>query len=116
MTFGTPEFTHITYNDDTVEKMKLLCRLSALPEKAPISSAKPWEMGIEFSYLQSLRTKFENEWSWKELEKKINKYENYMVRFKDGMDDLDLHFVHAKSPRKDAIPLILLHGWPGTSS
>ena len=25
----------------------------------------------------------------------------------------DLHFIHARSERTDAIPLILLHGWPG---
>ncbi|KAK2616274.1 hypothetical protein QQS21_000708 [Conoideocrella luteorostrata] len=29
--------------------------------------------------------------------------------------DLDVHFIHQKSKREDAIPIILLHGWPSTS-
>jgi len=36
------------------------------------------------------------------------------VHIVDGEDELDLHFVHAKSPRKDAVPLLMMHGWPGT--
>ena len=30
------------------------------------------------------------------------------------MDGLRLHFVHARSSRPDAVPLLLTHGWPGS--
>jgi pimeloyl-ACP methyl ester carboxylesterase len=27
---------------------------------------------------------------------------------------IQMHFVHERSPHPDAIPLLLLHGWPGS--
>jgi len=30
------------------------------------------------------------------------------------IEDLSIHFVHHRSTRADAIPLILCHGWPGS--
>lgn len=32
----------------------------------------------------------------------------------DGFGTVDLHFVHAKSDRADAFPMLFLHGWPGS--
>lgn len=33
------------------------------------------------------------------------------VKFDD--EGIDLHFIHARSPNENAIPLLILHGWPG---
>jgi pimeloyl-ACP methyl ester carboxylesterase len=30
------------------------------------------------------------------------------------IDGLDIHFIHARSPHDDALPLIITHGWPGS--
>ncbi|CAG8098376.1 unnamed protein product [Penicillium salamii] len=32
----------------------------------------------------------------------------------NGFDDLDIHFLHHKSTQPGAIPLIFIHGWPGS--
>lgn len=40
----------------------------------------------------------------------MNEYPHYTTR----IEDVKIHFVHARSKRKDAIPLIMCHGWPGT--
>lgn len=34
--------------------------------------------------------------------------------FKADIDWCSLHFIHRRSVRADAIPLLLLHGWPGS--
>ena len=31
-----------------------------------------------------------------------------------SIDDLDVHFIHVRSPHEDAMPLIITHGWPGS--
>ena len=31
-----------------------------------------------------------------------------------AIDDLDIHFLHARSPEPDALPLVITHGWPGS--
>ena len=64
--------------------------------------------------IERLKNMFQNEWSWKALEGKIAKFDHFLVHYENGGDALDLHYIHVKSPRSDAIPLILLHDWPST--
>ena len=35
-------------------------------------------------------------------------------QFSTEIDGLDIHFLHARSLRAEAFPLILTHGWPGS--
>lgn len=37
-----------------------------------------------------------------------------MGQFKTVIDDVDIHFLHRRSPRPDATPLLITHGWPGS--
>ena len=39
---------------------------------------------------------------------------NAWPQFTTRIDDLDIHFVHARSPEPDAMPLVITHGWPGS--
>jgi len=39
---------------------------------------------------------------------------NSQPHFHTTLDNVKIHFVHARSPRSDAIPLIMVHGWPGS--
>ncbi|EJD04936.1 alpha/beta-hydrolase [Fomitiporia mediterranea MF3/22] len=94
--------------------MLSLLQAAPFPDKAPIDANTPWQLGIEYDYLKKLKHMFETEWSWKALEKNVAKFQHYLVQYEKDGDALDLHYVHVKSPRSDAIPLILLHGWPGT--
>lgn len=32
----------------------------------------------------------------------------------EGFGDIDMHFLHARSDVKNAIPLLFVHGWPGS--
>jgi pimeloyl-ACP methyl ester carboxylesterase len=34
--------------------------------------------------------------------------------YKTPIENLSIHFVYEKSPAPDAIPLLLVHGWPGS--
>ncbi|KAL5521015.1 hypothetical protein ACEPAG_8937 [Sanghuangporus baumii] len=114
MAFGIPEQIQVKYENEAVQSMLSLLRASPFPEKSPIDPSAPWKLGMDVEYLKKLKHMFLTEWSWSSLEKKIAQYDNFVVHYEHGGDVLDLHFVHAKSPRSDAIPLILLHGWPGT--
>jgi len=39
---------------------------------------------------------------------------NALPQFITEIDGLDIHFIHAKSPHENAMPLIITHGWPGS--
>jgi epoxide hydrolase len=37
-------------------------------------------------------------------------------QYRTTIDGLVIYFLHTRSPRADALPLILTHGWPGSVS
>ena len=37
-----------------------------------------------------------------------------LPQFMTEIDDLDIHFIHVKSRHENALPVILIHGWPGS--
>jgi len=39
---------------------------------------------------------------------------NAVPQFTTEIDGLDIHFIHVRSQHKDALPLIVNHGWPGS--
>ncbi|TQN65830.1 putative epoxide hydrolase [Colletotrichum shisoi] len=43
----------------------------------------------------------------------MNSFPNYMIRVEDRKGAVDLHFIVLLSAKKNAIPLVLLHGWYG---
>lgn len=40
---------------------------------------------------------------------------NNFPQFETGIEGLTIHFVGLFSEKQDAVPLLLLHGWPGKS-
>ncbi|MFP6662440.1 MAG: alpha/beta fold hydrolase, partial [Myxococcota bacterium] len=47
---------------------------------------------------------------WRERESLLNRF----PQFTTEIDGIDIHFVHARSPEKTALPLVITHGWPGS--
>jgi pimeloyl-ACP methyl ester carboxylesterase len=69
-----------------------------------------WDRGVPVDYLRALAGYWRTEYDWREHEGRINDY----PQFTTTIDGLDLHFVHVRSPEAHALPLLLIHGWPGT--
>ena len=54
-------------------------------------------------------------YNWRSEETRLNKMPQYMASVRvDHFGDIDLHFVHSLSSSHNAIPLLFLHGWPGS--
>jgi len=47
---------------------------------------------------------------WRKKETELNK----LPHFKTEIDNQTIHFIHVKSKEAKAIPLMLIHGWPGS--
>jgi pimeloyl-ACP methyl ester carboxylesterase len=47
---------------------------------------------------------------WRAVEARLNAYPQFVTE----IDGEDIHFLHVRSSRPDATPLVLTHGWPGT--
>lgn len=80
-----------------------------LPDQIPGTS---WEYGTERGYLEELLGYWANEFDWRAQEARINAFH----QFTTVIDDVDTHFIHQRSSDADAIPLMIVHGWPGSIS
>lgn len=69
-----------------------------------------WSQGIPLAYTRELANYWASEYDWRRFEKKLNSWPQFVTT----IDDIDVHFIHRKSPHKNALPLIISHGWPGS--
>tara|TARA_R110002033_G_scaffold37361_1_gene76290 strand:+ start:1708 stop:2835 length:1128 start_codon:yes stop_codon:yes gene_type:complete len=69
-----------------------------------------WKYGTSLSYIKELANYWLEEFDWRIIEKEINSFPNFIA----DVDGNQIHFLHIKSNKKNAIPIIITHGWPGS--
>jgi microsomal epoxide hydrolase len=77
------------------------------PDQLPGTS---WEYGADIRKVRELATYWQTQYNWRKHEARINQFHQYTTE----IDGQQIHFIHERSPRPDAVPLLLLHGWPGS--
>ncbi|KAJ7467178.1 Alpha/Beta hydrolase protein [Mycena latifolia] len=92
-----------------VPHLKDLIRNSRLPAKALYPNAGIYK-GIELDFLRELKSEWAESFDWEAQQEELNQFKHYTT----VIEGQTVHFVHEKSEDPDAIPLILLHGWPGS--
>jgi pimeloyl-ACP methyl ester carboxylesterase len=66
--------------------------------------------GVPNERVRALAEYWLEDFDWRALEAKLNSYPQFVTE----IEGEDIHFLHIKSPRTDAMPVILSHGWPGS--
>jgi len=77
------------------------------PERETVTDAT---QGVQLATTQALAQYWANEYDWRKCEAKINALPNFITE----IDGLDVHFIHVRSKEKNALPVIVTHGWPGS--
>lgn len=86
--------------------------LTTLPDEL---DAAQWDYGAPLSDIKRLLKQWQSTFDWRAQEAKLNQLPHFTTTVPvDHFDDVDLHFVHQTSPRAGAIPLLFVHGWPGS--
>jgi pimeloyl-ACP methyl ester carboxylesterase len=69
-----------------------------------------WTRGVPVDYAMELAEYWRDGFDWRQQEARLNEY----PQFTTEIDGQTIHFVHVKSPEPNAMPLMLIHGWPGS--
>ncbi|ONF73022.1 epoxide hydrolase family protein [Amycolatopsis keratiniphila] len=87
----------------------LRARLAAarLPEAATVPR---WGQGVPLADLIEVVDYWRTEYDWRRFEDRLDRIGQYRTT----IDGLGIHFLHRRSARADATPLVLTHGWPGS--
>jgi len=68
------------------------------------------EYGADIKKVRELADYWQNGYDWRAQEAKINRFDQFTTE----IDGQQIYFIHQRSSRPDAIPLMLIHGWPGS--
>jgi pimeloyl-ACP methyl ester carboxylesterase len=75
-----------------------------------------WSQGIPLAYLREVCEYWVSSYDWRAREAALNRFPQFRTPLSGGGDEpLDIHFLHVRSPEASALPLILSHGWPGST-
>src|SRR5262249_39774562 len=77
------------------------------PDQLP---ATDWEYGADIKQVRDLAVYWQKRYDWRAQEAWINQFDQFTME----IDGEQIHFIHQRSPRTDAVPLMLIHGWPGS--
>ena len=66
--------------------------------------------GTSLSYARELATYWKDEYDWRAQEARLNAFGQYTVPLKG----INLHPIHERADGNDAVPILLLHGWPSS--
>ena len=69
-----------------------------------------WEYGSNLNYMKEISNYWINDFDWRKHESEINKFSNFTT----NIDDIAIHFIHEKGSGNSPMPLLLMHGWPGS--
>lgn len=93
--------------DGVLEDLRERLGRTRWPDQIPDSA---WEYGTDVDYLRQLCDYWRDGYDWRKAEAKFNGWEQGLTT----IDGQRIHFIHARSPVPDAVPLLVLHGWPGS--
>ncbi|CAI2931707.1 epoxide hydrolase family protein [Aminobacter niigataensis] len=69
-----------------------------------------WSYGMASGFVTRAIERLRNGFDWRAEEATINSHPQFVTE----IDGQTIHFLHVKSPVADAVPLLLLHGWPSS--
>ena len=77
------------------------------PEKETVSDQT---QGTPLATMKSLADYWATKYDWRKVEAKLDALPQFITK----IDGLDIHFIHVRSKHKNALPIIVTHGWPGS--
>ncbi|KZV68202.1 alpha beta-hydrolase [Peniophora sp. CONT] len=103
----------ISVPDAHLDLLKRKLELARLPDEL---EGAGWDYGVPRADIERLLQRWKNGYDWRAEEAALNKELPMFTRdiSIEGHDSLNVHYVHQKSTIAGAIPLLFVHGWPGS--
>jgi pimeloyl-ACP methyl ester carboxylesterase len=86
---------------------------SSLPHRMPPDNSgdSDWQTGMDVNWLKELRSYWLTQYDWRKQEKLLNSYPQYQA----SIDGYQIQFYYIKGEGKNPLPMVMTHGWPGST-
>ncbi|THX54562.1 alpha/beta-hydrolase [Aureobasidium pullulans] len=106
----------VRISDDSLEQLKALLRITPIASQTYESSLPDADrkFGTRHDWLLKAIKEWRDTFDWRKHEGHMNTFDHFHMNIDDKVGEFHVHFVAMFSKKKDAVPLMLLHGWPGS--
>jgi pimeloyl-ACP methyl ester carboxylesterase len=91
-----------------LDDLKRRILATKFPEKEPVNDNS---QGVPLATVRALAKYWGKEYDWRKVEARLNAYPQFLTE----IDGVDIHFIHVRSKHQNALPIIVTHGWPGST-
>jgi pimeloyl-ACP methyl ester carboxylesterase len=98
---------HVNVPEADLVDLRRRINATKWPERETVPDAT---QGVQLATTQALARYWATEYDWRKVEARLNSLPNFITE----IDGLDIHFIHVRSKHKNALPVIVTHGWPGS--
>ncbi|KAL7957160.1 alpha/beta-hydrolase [Trichoderma compactum] len=103
----------IAIPDSALEQLKHKLSQATFPSESDFSDDQDY--GVSLSTVKRLTEYWKDGFDWRAYEAKLNQIPQFTTNISvDGYEELNIHFIHQKGSRPNSIPLLFVHGWPGS--
>ena len=103
----------ISVPDDAIEDLKTRLALAKFPHNE--LDGVGWDYGTPLNDVKRFVNYWRDQYDWRKTEAQLNQYPHFTTPIQcRGFESLNIHFLHQKSTVPNAIPLLFVHGWPGS--
>ncbi|KAF4335453.1 microsomal epoxide hydrolase [Fusarium beomiforme] len=103
----------VSIADERIDELKQLVKLGKIAPPTYESVQNENNYGIGHQWLTDAKAAW-LDFDWREVEKHLNSFNHWTIPIKDTKGDFNIHFTGLFSKKTDAIPAVMLHGWPGS--
>jgi microsomal epoxide hydrolase len=93
--------------NDVLTDLRERLRATRWPDQLP---GTDWDYGTDLGYLRELCRYWADGFDWRAAERRLNRW----PQFTTEVDGQRIHFIHARAEHSGAVPLLVMHGWPGS--
>ena len=104
---------HLHVPDEELADLRERLLRTRLPEAETVRGSDggaDWSQGPPLEVVSAWVRYWAHEHDWRRVEGELNAAGQAVTE----VDGLDVHFLHVRSPRPDARPLVITHGWPSS--
>ena len=98
---------HVHFPDEALADLKRRIAATRWPEREIVEDQS---QGVQLATVQKLAQYWAKDYDWRKVEARLNA----LPQFVTNIDGVDIHFIHVRSKEKNALPMIITHGWPGS--
>jgi pimeloyl-ACP methyl ester carboxylesterase len=98
---------HFNASEEALADLRRRIAATRWPDRELVNDQS---QGVQLATMQKLARYWGTDYDWRKCEAKLNALPQFMTE----IDGVDIHFIHVRSKEKNALPLIVTHGWPGS--